>query len=60
MTYAIIPWAPTDEAHEIFVVVDPDGEIQDEITSFNNVAHTTLPEPEVIEEELNIIPTVLE
>jgi len=55
-----IPWQPTREAHEIFVVLDPEDEIKDEITSFNNVAHTTLPEPQVVEEELDIIPTVLE
>ena len=55
-----IPWQPTREAHEIFVVLDPEDEIKDEITSFNNVAHTTLPEPQVDEEELDIIPTVLE
>jgi len=38
-----INWAPTKESHEIYVVVDPDDEIKDEITTFNNVAHTTLP-----------------
>jgi hypothetical protein len=41
-----VGWNPTQESHEIYVVVDPDDEIQDEITSFNNVAHTTLPKPE--------------
>jgi len=39
-----IGWSPTQEAHEIYVVVDPNDEIEDEITTFNNVAHRTLPE----------------
>ncbi len=39
-----IGWAPTKEAHDIYVVVDPNGEIEDEITTFNNVAHAALPE----------------
>jgi len=38
-----IGWSPTKEAHDIYVVVDPDDEITNEITTFNNVAHTTLP-----------------
>ena len=37
-------WSPTEETHEIYVVVDPDDEIRDEITTFNNVAHTKLPD----------------
>jgi len=37
-------WNPGDEEHEIYVVVDPNDEIEDEITTFNNVAHKTLPE----------------
>jgi len=36
-------WNPGGEAHEIYVVVDPNEEIEDEITTLNNVAHTTLP-----------------
>ncbi len=38
------PWTPSRESHEIYVVIDPDDEIKDEITTFNNVAHKTLPE----------------
>ncbi len=38
-----VSWSPTEEAHEIYVVVDPNDEIKDEITTFNNAAHTTLP-----------------
>jgi len=34
---------PPEEPQEIYVVVDPDDEIKNEITTFNNVAHTTLP-----------------
>jgi hypothetical protein len=30
-------WTPTEESHELFVVIDPDGKIQREITTFNNV-----------------------
>ena len=37
---------PTD----IYIVIDPDGEIADEITTFNNVAHTRLTGAEVTEE----------
>ncbi|MFC1734602.1 tetratricopeptide repeat protein [Candidatus Hydrogenedentota bacterium] len=36
-------WKPTRAAHEIYIVVDPDDTIQNEITTFNNVAHTSLP-----------------
>jgi hypothetical protein len=39
-------WTPTEDAHEIYVVVDPNNEITDEITTLNNVAHTTLPKKE--------------
>ncbi len=39
-------WTPSEELHEIYIVVDPDDEIADEITTFNNVAHTTLPKQE--------------
>ncbi|UCF14126.1 MAG: hypothetical protein JSW59_11995, partial [Phycisphaerales bacterium] len=35
-----------DSATDIYVVVDPDDEIADEITTFNNVAHKRLPEVE--------------
>jgi len=38
-----INWSPKKAAHDIYVVVDPDDEIKNEITTFNNVAHTTLP-----------------
>jgi hypothetical protein len=37
-----INWAPTEQQHEIHVVLDPDGDIQSEITTFNNRAHTTI------------------
>jgi len=33
------------EPAEIYVVVDPDDEIRDEITTFNNMAHKRFPEP---------------
>ena len=45
-TTAGLSWRPTQEEHEIYVVVDPDGEIENEITTFNNTAHTTLPKKE--------------
>lgn len=35
---------PIDSPTDIYVVVDPDDEIVDEITTFNNVAHKRLPE----------------
>ncbi len=41
-----INWSPSKEAHDIYVVVDPDDEIKDEITTFNNVTHATLPREE--------------
>ncbi len=41
-----VNWAPREDTHEIYVVVDPDDEIKDEITTLNNVAHTTLPKVE--------------
>jgi len=37
-------WQPEKEAHDIYVIVDPNDEIKDEITTFNNVAHKILPE----------------
>jgi len=37
-------WNPENESHEIYVVIDRDDEITDEITTFNNTAHATLPE----------------
>ena len=40
------PWTPGDKRHEIYIVVDPDNRIEDEITTFNNSAHATLPEQE--------------
>ena len=39
-----INWNPGDGAQDIYVVVDPNGEITNEITTFNNVAHKILPE----------------
>jgi len=39
-------WTPTPGEHEVYVVVDPDDEIKDEITTFNNLAHKVLPEKE--------------
>ena len=35
-----------ESPREIYIVVDPDNEIADEITTFNNVAHKRLPEAE--------------
>jgi hypothetical protein len=35
-----------DEPREIYVVLDPDDQIPDEITTFNNVAHARLVAPE--------------
>jgi hypothetical protein len=37
-----VGWAPTKAEHEIYVVVDPDDTVQDEITTFNNIAHATI------------------
>jgi len=42
-----INWTPTKELHDIYVVVDPEDEIKDEITTFNNVAHAKLPREEM-------------
>jgi len=42
-----INWTPTQETHDIYVVLDPDNEIKDEITTFNNVAHAKLPRQEM-------------
>ncbi|MFC1734603.1 hypothetical protein ACFL1X_00695 [Candidatus Hydrogenedentota bacterium] len=39
-------WKPKKAKHEIYVVVDPDDTIKNEITTFNNVAHTSLPKKE--------------
>jgi len=36
-------WNAGEEPKEIYIVVDPDDEIQDEITTFNDVAHARLP-----------------
>ncbi|MFC1735152.1 hypothetical protein ACFL1X_03480 [Candidatus Hydrogenedentota bacterium] len=35
-------WEPKTRPHEVYIVVDPDDTIKNEITSFNNVAHKTL------------------
>jgi len=35
-----VNWKPTREEHEIHVVIDPNDRIKDEITTFNNSAHT--------------------
>ena len=37
---------PIDQPTDIYVMIDPDDEINNEITTFNNVAHTTLPKQE--------------
>jgi len=47
-------WGPGEETHEIYIVVDPNDEIKDEITTFNNVAHTTLPKQEDEEEPIQM------
>ena len=39
-----VNWPAPDDAREIYVVVDPDDEIKDEITTFNNVAHVRVGE----------------
>jgi hypothetical protein len=51
-----VEWSPTKEAHEIYVVVDPKDEIKDEITTFNNKAHTTLPKKDAGEEVKKKLP----
>jgi hypothetical protein len=35
----------------VYVVVDPDDEIEEEITTFNNVAHKTVPEERELTED---------
>ena len=45
-----VNWAPKDGPREIYVVVDPDDEIEGEITTFNNMAHRLLPVEEKEEE----------
>lgn len=37
---------PRNSQRDIYVVIDPDGRIADEITTFNNVAHAKLPRPD--------------
>jgi len=49
-----VEWSPTKAEHDIYVVVDPDDEIADEITTFNNKAHATLPKKEA--EEVKKLP----
>ena len=39
-------WEPKKGKHEIYAVVDPDDTIKNEITTFNNMAHATLPRVE--------------
>ncbi len=51
-----VGWQPSKESHNIYVVVDPDNEIDDEITSFNNVAHRTLPEVDESEPQPKELP----
>ncbi|MFC1734788.1 hypothetical protein ACFL1X_01630 [Candidatus Hydrogenedentota bacterium] len=41
-------WNPKGKKHDIYIVIDPDDTIKDEITTFNNVAHTTLPKKEEV------------
>jgi len=41
---ASVPWQPSAGIEEVFVVVDPDDSIADEITSFNNRASRRLAE----------------
>jgi len=43
------PWDPQGELHDVYIVVDPDDAIEDEITTFNNTAHKPLPEEEDLE-----------
>ncbi len=38
-----VNWTPTKESHEIYVVIDPEDEIPDEITTFNNEPHAAVP-----------------
>jgi len=47
-TTAGFSWSPAEEGrkHDIYAIVDPDGELDREITTFNNVAHATLPKEE--------------
>ena len=45
------PWSPTREKHEIYAVVDPDDTIKNEITTFNNTTHATLPRGEVKQDD---------
>lgn len=39
------PWQPTQESHEIYIVIDPAGKVSGEITTFNNTAHATIQKP---------------
>ncbi|MEO1994045.1 MAG: hypothetical protein ABGZ17_02080, partial [Planctomycetaceae bacterium] len=39
------PWQPTQDSHEIYIVIDPDGKMSGEITTFNNTAHATIQRP---------------
>ena len=45
-----------DQPTDIYVVIDPDKEINDEITTFNNVAHVSLPAADQEQETRTIIP----
>jgi len=51
-----IEWSPTKEQHDIYVVVDPDEEITDEITTYNNKAHAMLPAKKTGEEQEEKLP----
>ncbi len=38
-------WRPSHTAHEIYIVIDPDRKLIEEITTFNNRAHTMIEKP---------------
>jgi len=46
-----INWDIGDDTHEVYVVLDSDDDIEDEITTFNNVAQRTLPEDRELTED---------
>ncbi|MFC1734791.1 hypothetical protein ACFL1X_01645, partial [Candidatus Hydrogenedentota bacterium] len=51
-------WSPKGEKHDVYIVIDPDDTIKDEITTFNNLAHTTLPKKEEVKQK-KLDPSVL-
>jgi len=38
-------WRPSRKAHEIHIIIDPDRKLIEEITTFNNHAHTVIEKP---------------